>query len=185
MYTKWIFHPLLVLSLILPVLPAQAAHAVQSDPATSTATAGLLQFSSGGHTLGFGSRGMYAATGSHALHVDFVGAHSVRPQAPGQSNAASGTVADGNPDNPQGKAAPLGQVMYAGLWDGISLSYTKQAESLYTTTYTLAPGADPADIRLRYNAPLSLNKDGSLGIRFATGSKGGGRNGGLHWPPWV
>ena len=154
MQTKWIFHLLVILSLLLAALPAPAASAV---PAASAAPADLLQFSSGGHALGFSASGMYAATGSHALHVSFLGANSVRPKADSSANAVGAT-------------AFLSQVTYPDLWDGISLAYTTEAGSIYTTSYTLAPGADPADIHLRYNAPLSLNEDGTLGIAFATGS---------------
>jgi len=153
MKTKLSFHLLVVSSLLLAALPAPAAKAAAAAPAD------LLQFTAGGHALGFAASGMYAASGSHALHVDFVGANSVRPQVSGQDNASPG-----------GRAAALSQVTYTDLWDGIRLAYTAEAGSLYTTTYTLAPGANPADIRLRYNAPLSLNKDGSLGIAFETGS---------------
>jgi hypothetical protein len=147
--TKLLFRLATALSFLLAVLPVQAAHAA--------APADLLQFSSGGHVLGFTAGGMYAATGSHALHVDFAGANAVQPQAD-------------SPVRSDGKAAPLSQVTYANLWDGITLSYTANAGSIFTTTYTLAPGADPADIRLRYNAPLSLNEDGTLAIAFVTGA---------------
>jgi hypothetical protein len=117
----------------------------------------MHQFITGGHVLGFTPGGMYAATGSHALHVDFAEANSVQPQANSHSSV-------------EGKAAPLGQVTYADLWPGIALTYTAEAGSIYTTTYTLSPGADPVDIRLRYNAPLTLNDDGTLSITFDTGS---------------
>jgi hypothetical protein len=100
---------------------------------------------------------MYAATGSHALHVDFVNANSVQPQAP---NAAAST---------DGSIAPLSSVTYVDLWPGISLDYTA-AGGVYTTTYNLAPGADANDIQLRYNAPLSLNENGTLTIAFESGA---------------
>ncbi len=160
MKTRKSFHFIVILSLLLVTLPVQATRAT---PAASAAPASLLQFTSGGHALGFATSGMYAASGSHALHVDFAGAYSVQPQAPGQDSASPSTEADG-------KSAPLSRVTYAHLWDGISLTYTSETGSLYTTTYTLAPQADPADIRLRYNTPPNLNKDGSLGISFETGS---------------
>ena len=161
MKNKLIFHCIIILSLLLAALPVQSTQATPSAPA---APAGLLQFTAGGHALGFDAGGMYAATGSHALHVDFTGANTVRPQV----DSAAGT--DGSPDIPQEGAASFGQVTYADLWDGITLTYTNSAGSLYTTTYSLAPGANPADIRLRYNAPLSLNDNGKLSIAFETGN---------------
>lgn len=50
-------------------------------PATAQAAEApsLLQFTSGGHALGFTPQGMVAATGSHALRVDFVNANNVQP----------------------------------------------------------------------------------------------------------
>ena len=141
---------LLIIVLSLASLPARATGRI-------SAPADLLQFTAGGHALGFSPGGMYAATGSHALHVEFAGANAVRPQ----SDSPAGT---------DGKAASLNRVTYADLWDGITLTYTAEGGNIYTTSYMLAPGADPAYIRLRYNAPLSLNGDGSLGIAFETGS---------------
>ncbi len=169
MKSKLSLHLLVVLCLLLVALPTPAGQAAPT-PAAAAAPADLLQFSAGGHALGFGVGGMYAASGSHALHVDFTGANSIRPQVSGQDKASPRTKVEGNPDIPQGRAAPLSQVTYADLWDGISLAYTAETGSIYTTTFTLDAGVDPAEIRLRYNAPLSLNKDGSLSIAFETGS---------------
>ena len=116
----------------------------------------LLQLTSGGHALGFATGGMYAADPSHALHVDFAGANPVRPEAASSVSSQAG-------------ASALSRVTYTGLWDGISLTYTSAGDSIYRTTWTLAPGADASKIRLRYNAPLSINDNGSLGIAFQTG----------------
>jgi hypothetical protein len=153
MKTKQLFRLLTALSFLLAALPAQA---VQAAAAKSAAPADLLQFTSGGHALGFAAGGMYAATGSHALHVGFLGANAIPPQADSPASA-------------DGKAAPISRVIYTNLWDGITLAYTAGAGNIYTTTYTLEPGADPGDIRLLYNTPLTLNEDGTLGIAFETG----------------
>jgi hypothetical protein len=134
----WVF--IWILSFYQPAIAAPV-EAGQATPA-------LLQFSSGGHVLGFTTGSMLAATGSHALRVDFVGANPVQPQSP-----ASGSVQD--------KLAQLQRVTYVDLWDGINLDYSADAGSIYTSTYTLAPGANPATICLHYNAPLTLNNDGT------------------------
>jgi hypothetical protein len=158
MKTKILFRLLAALSFLPADLPAQAAHIVPEGGAMeveSIAPVGILQFTSGGHALGFAPGGMYAATGDHALHVDFAGANAVQPQAD-------------SPASVDGQAAPLGSVTYANLWNGITLAYTAGAGIIYTTTYTMAPGADPADIRLEYNTPLSENEDGTLNIAFET-----------------
>jgi predicted secreted hydrolase len=160
MKTKLSLHLVVIISMLLAALPAQAAQArpaAPALPAASSAPADLLQFTSGGHALGFAADGMYAATGTHALHVDFVDANNVQPQADSLASV-------------DGKAAPLGHVTYANLWDGITLTYAATAGSIYTTSYSLSPGANPADIGLRYNVPLTLNEDGTLTIAFDTGA---------------
>jgi hypothetical protein len=43
--------------------------------ATNEKSIDLLQFTSAGHVLGFEADGIYAASGSHALQVEFVNAN--------------------------------------------------------------------------------------------------------------
>jgi len=152
-FGRW-FQLIAATNLALAALPLRA---VRAAPAESASTADILQFTAGGHVVGFAPDGMYAATGTHSLHVDFVNANRVRP--------LSSTPAGG-----EGRIAALGRVVYAGLWDGIDLEYAADAEGIYETTYRTAPGADPADIRLRYNAPLVLKEDGTLAIAFQAGT---------------
>jgi hypothetical protein len=66
---------LLALLLLGPAVPARAEAPAPDE---------LLQFTSGGHILGFGADGVVAATGSHAYRVQFV-------------NAAAAPVADTPP----------------------------------------------------------------------------------------
>lgn len=116
----------------------------------------LMQFTAGGHALAFSPEGVYAATGTHVLHVNFLSANQVEPQSDRPAPAG-------------GQTAPLGRVTYVDLWDGISLTYAASSGSIYTTTYILSPGADSGNIRLRYNVPLTLNKNGTLSIAFEAG----------------
>jgi len=148
---------LIVLCMLVLVGPANAAPALPSQPAGVTQPSSLLRFTSGGHALGFSAQSVYAASGTHALHLDFLGANAVQPQA--DSLARS-----------DGQAAPLSRVTYPNLWDGVSLTFTASAGGIYSTTYTLAPGADARNIRLQYNAPLKLNSNGTLNIAFQTGA---------------
>jgi hypothetical protein len=134
------------------VTPAQATASTQAIETPS-----LLQFTSGGHILGFYSTGMVAATGSHALRVDFVEAQQIQPEADSPASA-------------DGKAMPLNRVTYANLWPGVTLAYNASVGSIYTTTYSLAPGADAKNIRLHYNTPITLTNNGELIIAFETGS---------------
>jgi hypothetical protein len=145
MRTKLLFGLLLALSL---------PPAIVSTPVGSAKAENLLQFASGGHALGFSADGVYAAAGDHALHVAFAGANAVQPQA----------------DSPGSQEESLGRVVYANLWDGITLAYASDGGSIYTSTFRLAPGADPSAIRLSYNVTPVVNSDGSLGIVFATGA---------------
>jgi hypothetical protein len=96
---------------------------------------------------------MLAATGSHALRVEFVDANAVAPQS-----AAAGEQA----------AVPLTSVTYPGLWDGVTLTY--DASGIARSTYRLEPYADASAIHLRYNRPVQVQAGGSLRIAFETGA---------------
>src|SRR5205814_565510 len=73
-----------------------------------TAPKDILQFTSGGHILGFAKSGVYVATGSHALRVEFVNAHSTTPLSNTLPSETGNT-----------KAAPLlSQVTYPNPRDG-------------------------------------------------------------------
>jgi hypothetical protein len=64
----------------------------------------------------------------------------------------------------------MSTVTYPSLWDGVTLTYDAPANGLLRSNYLLAPKADPASIRLRYNAPVATQPDGSLSVRFKTGT---------------
>ncbi len=154
--TKW-FHILIFASLLFSLAaPASFAGAAGLTALRQDGAPRLLQFASKGHVLGFGADGYYAASGSHALRVEFSGANAVQPV--GLDAASRG-----------GQAAPLSRVTYPGLWDGISLAFDAAAGGIFQTTYTLQPGADPARIRLGYNAPLEISADGQLVARYRNG----------------
>jgi hypothetical protein len=116
----------------------------------------LLQFTSGGHILGFTADGVYAASGGHAYRVQFV-------------NAATAPVADTPPAEGGGGVPALSRVTYPNLWPGISLAYDAPDGTLLRSTYRLEAHADPAHIRLRYNVPVELERGGSLTLRYAAG----------------
>jgi hypothetical protein len=168
--TMRFFSLLVLISLVAALVPA----AVQARPAVPTAAAAagegapvqlevpaLLQFTAGGHVLGFGPEAAYLATGSHALRVGFVGANAVQPVGEAGGGASPGGV------------QPLGRVTYANLWEGITLTYEAVegggAGAVAKSTYHLAPGADAGQIRLAYNVPVAVQADGSLRLAFETG----------------
>lgn len=153
---------LLIAVIMASVVATQGASALATNPASPHSTS--LQFTSGGHALSFSSQGVYAATGKHALRTNFVGANQVQPKAESSTSPSENTAALSV------KAAPLEQVSYPNLWDGISLTYSVEPGSIYSTTYHLAPGADADRIQLRYNAPLTIDANGALTIGFENGS---------------
>ena len=117
----------LIATLFVAVLLVGAAPSLARSPAAigSTKRPELLQFRSGGHVLGFEPGAMLAATGSHALRVEFVDANAVTPQSVAASERA---------------ATPLTSVTYPGLWDGVTLTY--DAHGIARSTYRLEPYAD-------------------------------------------
>jgi hypothetical protein len=151
--------------IVAPAYQAQAAPPLEEAvPLSEDSVAEMLQFTSGGHVLGFAPDNVLVSNGTYALRVEFVQANAVTPQAPA---AAGDPVQPGRPA--EGDAAPaLAQVTYPNLWPGISLAYDT-GDGIARSTYTLEPGANPAAIRLRYNAPVQIEDDGSLSIAFETG----------------
>jgi hypothetical protein len=140
--------------------PFVAPHHHPVKSTNPTATNDIVQFTSGGHVLGFAQNGVYAATGSHALRVEFVNAHPTSPASAVPSTAAKSDK----------KAVPLSQVTYPNLWDGVTLTYDAPKGAIARSTYRLEPYAKTANIRLRYNAPIAVQHDGSLRISFQTGA---------------
>jgi len=138
------------------------AHAAPSAPPASRANP-LLQFTSGGHVIGFAPTQIYLAGLDHALRIEFVGAAEVTPVTVSAETNAS------HPTQRSGQAQPLGVVTYPELWRGIDVEYRAAAGSIVKSTYTVAPGADPTQIRLRYNVPVQLQSDGSLQYAFGHG----------------
>jgi hypothetical protein len=116
----------------------------------------LLQFTSEGHVLGFSPDSVYFATGAHALKADFIGGKSAVPQA---SAGAS----------PDGRTQPLTTVSYRDVWDGVDAVYEKASGSILKSTYTVAAGARPDSIRLRYNKPVTIDEKGNLVVGYDTG----------------
>jgi hypothetical protein len=117
---------------------------------------GMQQRTAAGHVLGFQPDSLSVAGGDHVYRVEFAGAFPVTPL----------------PDSPaatSGARQTLNRVSYPGLWPGITLLYDPTEEGIVRSTYLLEPGADPANIRLRYNKPVHLEPGGSLRIAYATG----------------
>jgi hypothetical protein len=103
-----IFILLLILALICPAsLPVQAS--TESDNT-------LLQYTGGGHVLGFSEGEFYVATGDHALKVEFVNGLAVQPVSKATGNGQS--------------AASLDKVTYNGIWEDIDIAYTSAVDGI-------------------------------------------------------
>jgi hypothetical protein len=116
----------------------------------------MLQVRSGEHVLGFRPDRAYLAARDHALTVAFYGTPGVMPRLLNRAGDILGGVANT-------------KVFYEDLWPGISLTYETNSKGITESTYRLATGADVASIRLRYNVPVSLEKNGTLKFKFSTG----------------
>jgi hypothetical protein len=117
----------------------------------------LLQYTSGGHMLGFEAGKVYLAGLDHALTIEFTGG---KPAVP---------LGDQAVEPETGNAPILGRVTYAEVWSGIDVIYSASSGDIVESTYLLAPGADPEKIALAYNTPVELMSDGSLRFAFETG----------------
>jgi hypothetical protein len=127
----------------------------------------LLQFKAGSHVMGFKPDKAYLVNTAGFLSVEFLGAHTIIPQAvAADANRHQDNIAL-TPDH-KDTLTNLQRVEYQGLWDGITLHYDAVQTGIAESTYFIQPGADVADIRLRYNADTELQKDGSLKIKLAT-----------------
>jgi hypothetical protein len=129
----------------------------KASPVKGSVLEGVLQFTSSGHLLSFDGNAIYVAGGSHALRIEFVDSCTTAPTTTRTDHDVKG-------------AAPLSQVSYLNLWDGVSLTYDAPGDGIVRSTYRVAPHADSGAIRLRYNAPIALQKDGSLRVAFKTGT---------------
>ncbi|MBI4653917.1 MAG: SBBP repeat-containing protein [Nitrospirae bacterium] len=118
----------------------------------------LLQFTAGGHILGFKHDRVYFASLDHAIIEEFLVTKGVMPVG------ESGNV------KTEGKkgAPPLGKVIYKNLWQGITLKYEAKDGGIAESTYLLEPEAEVKDIKLKYNVPVGIEKGGTLRFRHSS-----------------
>jgi Beta-propeller repeat len=144
------FKNLLVLTIALATV-VYSSHSIEARASNRE-----LQFRSAGHVLNFTGDAVHIASGSHALRVHFVDSCEPNPVTTSTSRDTK-------------SAGPMPTVSYQSLWEGVTLTYDAPANGLLRSTYLVAPKVDPASIRLRYSAPVAVQPDGSLSIRFKTG----------------
>jgi hypothetical protein len=152
MTIRWV--RLVAVLLTLFALSASSQSVAQAEPEVETSM--LLQFTAGGHVLGFQPEGVYIVGSDHMLKTSFVGANRVVP------------LAD-QPPASDNQAQPLGTVTYPHLWQGISLIYEQVTGGVVKSSYLLEPGAEVDRIRLHYNVPVQVEAGGRLLFDFETG----------------
>ncbi len=157
----------LMVGLGVGLAPATTAKAAATPMVSGTyvstaAGENLLQFTSGGHVLGFSSDGVIIAAADHMLKTEFIDSRAVSPEA-------EATVLV---DNDAGMASPLSRVTYHDVWDGVTVVYEASpgaiVESIYYVNAT-EKGIPYDLIRLGYNRPVSLDEQGNLVIAYESG----------------
>ena len=143
------------MSMMIPEGVAAGTIDQASEPAGNNAGA-MLQFTSGGHVLGFGSQSVYLAGLDHALKVEFAGGNQVQPAAEGADKSQNG-------------ASPLGRVTYRGVWKNTDVIYSAVEGGVAESSYIVRPGGNPRDISLKYNVPAELLPSGKLSFKFESG----------------
>ena len=112
-----------------------------------------------------------------ALRLAFLGANK-RPAitGAGRSPGRVSYLIGNDPSRWQQNLPTYAEVVYRGLWPGVDLAVRGRGGQL-KYEFRLAPGADPARIRLRYRGQqrLSLDRDGALRIETALGLLRDGR----------
>jgi hypothetical protein len=149
--------------LVIAILLALGAPMTRQTALALVTQPSLMQFTSGGHVIGFAPTQVILASLDHALRIEFAGTDGVTPVAVNMDEASS---RDGMMIRP---AELLGTVTYSELWRGVSVEYRTSDAGILKSTYTIAPGASAAQIRLHYNVPVELQSDGSLQFPFGRG----------------
>ena len=128
-------------------------------------SADFPQFRSGGHVLGFKPDRVYITGMGFALIEEFVGTEGCRPIAGPVENSLRPDTGSTPGDY------PWQRVEYPEIWRGISAIYEARQGIIAESTFKVQPGADPENIRLRYNTRITGQADGSLRF-YPTGGKG-------------
>jgi hypothetical protein len=136
-----------------------------STPGLTKGTDEMLQFSAGGHVLGFRKGEMFIASGDHVLRIEFVNAQPIFPVEEIKSLDA---------EKSRDVAQPLGKVTYRDLWDGVTLVCEKHGSGVVKSVYYIEPARtstiNPVEqIRVRYNVPVKVDESGDLVLSFETG----------------
>ncbi len=154
-----------VLNVVLSVVMAMAGFAAQLSCATQAGNTlwslpvtgdPILQFTSGGHVLGFSEQGVYLAGLDHALRLEFNGGRRVHPMSESSASEKNGPT-------------KLSKVYYRSVWENIDVIYSAVDGGIAESIYIVYPGGDPSAISLAYNTPVEIMQDGGLHFNFESG----------------
>ncbi len=95
--------------------------------------------------MGFTQNKVYIAGMGHALTEEFINPNTVTP-----------------------KPLSSDKVIYENLWKGINLTYEARKSGIAESIYSVKPGADVKDIQIRYNAEVTIQKNGTLTFNHPT-----------------
>ena len=87
----------------------------------------------------------------HSLNVEFLGTPGVTPQSSSACNE---------------RCLYSAQVRYVDLWQGVTARFSLSGGTIAKSEFLVAPGGNPASIRLRYSVAPELRGDGSLVFAF-------------------
>ncbi len=166
-------------SFLGPTLPTDAhSDVVEALGAMFTENRGQLGPAAGRFYIRGGRLSMAFGTGWVAYHLvdpggtaprmealvraTFPGCRDVEPEGVGLLHQGTNFIIG---DRPEGWVTDVGtyeQVWYRGVWEGVDLRYRFQ-EGALKYDIVLAPGADPATVRVRYEGFESMGLEGGTG----------------------
>lgn len=107
--------------------------------------------------------------GDSVVHVGLDGAVPHTSVTVGQPLHASASYLLGNDPAKWQTDLPLfGEANYSKVWPGVDMAFRGDGSKL-KVEYTVAPGTEPSQIRLRFDGLASVEADGSLLVRYAAG----------------
>ncbi len=121
----------------------------------------------GGHTIAFTAGEVMVSLGKAILRTRFVGAGPTQPAGVEKQAARVNYLTGDDPSRWQTDIPTYGAVTYRNLYPGVTLRYAG-IEGVLESIYTVAPGADPARIRYRYDGAASVRLDEATGDLLIT-----------------
>lgn len=117
----------------------------------------------------FEDDGVLLQRGATTVHVAFAGAHphpAIKLTDP--TGASANYLRGKDPEHWQTGVPMFRAVNYSDVWTGVAMTF-REEKSLLKVEYTVGAGADLREIRLRFDGEATVESDGSLRVRSATG----------------